>query len=153
MRKPINEEFVLTEVYAIYKAVSELFGEKGWQVIWRSGEIVFDELEKKLSFPKKEPLSVMKVLADYLADVGYVSKIEFRMIGDNVLEYDIYGPSFIRPAVLRLKAENGVLPHWSTVVMVAALKRLCGVKAETDATQPQLFKDFGRERWTLSKMK
>ncbi|MBI2846783.1 MAG: hypothetical protein HYX82_02770 [Chloroflexi bacterium] len=153
MRKRIDEDFVQMEVYAIYKAISELFGEKGWQVIWRSGEIVFDDLEKKLKFPDKDPLSVMKVLADYLADVGYVSKIEFRMVGDNVLEFDIYGPSFIRPSVLRLKAEKGVLPHWSTVITVAALKKICGVKAETDATAPQLFKDFGRERWVLSKIK
>ncbi|MBI2847146.1 MAG: hypothetical protein HYX82_04610 [Chloroflexi bacterium] len=152
LRTP-DRDFIRLEVYGIYKTITELFGERGWQVIWRSGEVVFDELEKQLEFPKKDPLSVMKVLADYLSKAGYIPKIEFRMVGENMLQYDLYGASLLRPATLKLKAENCVLPHWSTVIMFAALKKLCNLKADTTEQPIFISEVHGRERWVLSPIK
>jgi len=113
---------------------------------------MFDELEKRLEFADKDPLSVMNVLARYFVDAGYVERLDFRMAGEDVLEYDLTS-SLIRPSVLKLRQENCILPHWSTVVMFAALKKLCGVKAETDASQPEITSaTTTRERWVLSKI-
>jgi hypothetical protein len=152
MLKPVDREFIQLEVYAVYKAISELFGEKGWDVIWRSGEIMFDEIEKRLEFADTDPLSVLKVLARYFVDAGYVEQLDFHMAEENVMEYELSG-TLVRPAILKLKEENCVLPHWSTVVMFAALKKLCGVKAETDASQPEIRSaTTTRERWVLSKI-
>lgn len=153
LRTP-DRDFIRAEVYGIYKAITELFGEKAWQVIWRSGEIVFDEAAKQLEFPKKDPISVINVLGKYLVKSGYCTKIEAKMAGKDLIQYDVWGPSMIRPAITKLKAEGCVLPHWSTVVIVAGLEKVCKVKVETDVKNPELISDIhAREWWRFSSIR
>lgn len=145
----VHADLVNLEAYAIYKAITELFGERGWEVIWRSGEIVFDELQKELNLTETEPLALMQRLADWLVETGYIHRIDVSQPSGDELVYEMEG-AVLRPAVLKLREAKAVLPHWSTVVMAAALKKVCGIEVEVDAARPEILSPTrSREMWKL----
>ncbi len=153
MPEALAASFINKEIYGIYKAITEVCGEDGWKIMWRAGELVFDQVEKELEFASREPLDVMRTIGDYLAKVGYLERIDFELKSDGVLEYQMFGTA-TRDSAVRLIAENAILPHWSTVIMVAALRKLCGVEAkmEAQAHKPEIVSlHQSKERWILSK--
>jgi hypothetical protein len=153
MPRTLDAEFVNAEVYAIYKAITEVSGEDGWKIMWRSGELVFDQIEPHLQFSSDDPLAVMRTVGDYLVSVGYLEAIEMDLQPGGVLEYEMFGTA-TRDAARRLIAEDAILPHWSTVVMVAALRKRCGVEARMEARdhKPELVSQRqSRERWLLTR--
>jgi hypothetical protein len=152
-KRLLDAEFVNAEVYAIYKAITEVSGQDGWKIMWRSGELMFDQIEPKLQFPSRDPLDVLRTVGEYLKQSGYFEGIELELLPGGVLEYQMYNTS-TRPAAARLIQENAILPHWSTVVMVAALRKICGVEAKMEAHdhKPELVSQSqSKERWILLK--
>ena len=149
MHTHVSVEFLNQELYAIYKALDQLIGERAWDVVWRSGEVLFDDLEKGLDITETEPLAVMKKIGAWFERSGYVDKIEFRMVALDELEYDMYDP-IIRASARRLISEGAAAPHFSTALMFAALRKKCGLKAEMMGDPVLLPNGAGRERWKLT---
>jgi hypothetical protein len=138
------------QIYAIYRAIWERWGAEAWHVVWRSGQVLFDEIEPTLGLtPDDTPFSAMRRLADYLRQVGYVEDIAVRQTGEDELEYEMLNP-VILPGARRLIAEGAVPAHISTTLMFALLRKRFGLKAEMIG-EPRLLPD-GRaiERWKLS---
>jgi len=148
MTQSIDPEFFDLEIYAIYRAVGEHWGEEAWKVVWRAGEVLFAELERVMDFSGTTPLTAMQKLATYLRQVGYVEDIQVREISQDELEYEMLAP-VILPGAERLIREGAVPAHISTALMFAALKKLFGLTAEMIG-EPEIKVD-GRaiERWRL----
>lgn len=148
--RPIDIRFFDLEIYAIYRAVWENWGDEAWKVVWRAGEVLFDEIHEQLDLDTSSPLAAMRGLAHYLVDVGYFLDLKVRQIAEDELEYEMVDPA-ITPGAQRIIAEGGVPAHISTSVMFAGLKRLFGLTAEMIG-DPE-FTDDGRaiERWKLFK--
>lgn len=148
----IDPHYFDLQIYAIYRAIWERWGDEAWQVVWRSGEVLFNEIEPTLGLaPDDTPFSAMRRLADYLRDVGYVDDIAVRQISEDELEYEMLSPAILRGAK-RLLAEGAVPAHISTTLMFALLRKRFGLKAGMIG-QPKLLPD-GRaiERWKLSRI-
>ena len=153
MARTLDADFINVEIYAIYKAITEVCGEDGWKIMWRSGELAFEQIEPQLHFASREPLAVMRTIGDYFVRVGYLEAIELELKPGGLLEYQMLGTA-TRESAARLIAENAILPHWSTVIMVAALRKLCGVEARMEAHdhKPELVNQRqSKERWILTK--
>lgn len=152
-KRALDAEFINAEIYAIYKAITEVVGDEGWKIMWRSGELMFEQIEPRLRFTSREPLAVMRTVGDYLKQSGYFEDIEMELLPGGVLEYQMINTA-TRPSAARLVEENAILPHWSTVVMVAALRKICGVEAKMEAHdhKPELVsQSHSKERWILVK--
>lgn len=153
MPRMLEAGFINVEIYAIYKAITEVCGEDGWRIMWRSGELAFEQIEPTLAFRSNEPLDVMRTVGDYLARVGYFERIELELLPGGVLEYQMVNTA-TRASAERLIRENAILPHWSTVIMVAALRKRCGVEAKMEAHdhKPELVsQSHSKERWILTR--
>jgi hypothetical protein len=148
----IDTHYFDLQIYAIYRAIWERWGDEAWHVVWRSGEVLFDEIEPTLGLaPDDTPFSAMRRLADYLRRVGYVDDIAVRQIGEDELEYEMLNP-VILPGAKRLIAEGAVPAHISTTLMFALLRKRFGLKAEMIG-EPRLLPDGrGVERWQLSEI-
>ncbi len=149
--KPIDPGFFDLEIYAIYRAIWENWGDDAWKVVWRAGEVLFDEIEPDLELDRSSPLRAMQGLARYLVDVGYFADMKVRQTAEDELEYEMVEPAIL-PGAERIIAEGGVPAHISTSVMFAGLKKLFGLKAEM-VGEPVFTKD-GRaiERWSLARI-
>lgn len=147
-QKPIDPAFFDLEIYAIYRAVWENWGDEAWKVVWRAGEVLFDEIHEQLNLSTDSPLAAMRGLAGYLVDVGYFAAMKVRQTAEDELEYEMVAPAIL-PGAERIIAEGGVPAHISTSVMFAGLKKLFGLKAEMIG-DPEFTAD-GRaiERWRL----
>jgi hypothetical protein len=138
------------QVYAIYRAVWERWGEEAWYVVWRSGEVLFDLIEPELGLQAEDnPLTAMQKLAAYLRRAGYVKDIVVRPVSDDEWDYEMVDP-VILPGAERLVSEGAVPAHISTTLMFALLKKRFGLRAEMIG-DPDLGPD-GRatERWRLA---
>jgi len=146
--RPIDPGFFDLEIYAIYRALWENWGDEAWKVVWRAGEVLFDEIHGTLDLDVSSPLTAMQGLADYLVHVGYFDALQVRQIAEDELEYEMVAPAIL-PGAERIIAEGGVPAHISTALMFAGLSRLFGLKAEMMG-EPE-FTDDGRaiERWKL----
>jgi hypothetical protein len=136
------------QIYALYRAVWERWGDEAWYVVWRSGEVLFEEIEAELDLgPDADPFAAMQRLATYLQQVGYVREIAVRPLSEDEWEYEMVDP-VILPGARRLLDDGAVPAHISTTLMFALLKRF-GLKAEM-VGDPDLRAD-GRaiERWRL----
>jgi hypothetical protein len=148
--RPIDPAFFDLEIYAIYRAVWENWGDQAWKVVWRAGEVLFDEVRERLDLDTSSPLAAMRGLARYLVEVGYFAEMKVRQTADDELEYEMVAPAIL-PGAERIIAEGGVPAHISTAVMFAGLRRLFGLRAEMIG-DPEFTAD-GRaiERWKLYK--
>jgi hypothetical protein len=149
-KRTIDPDFFDLEIYAIYRAIWENWGDEAWRVVWRAGEVLFDEVQEQLDLDIESPLQAMRGLAEYLVDVGYFADMKVRQTAPDELEYEMVAPAIL-PGAQRIIAEGGVPAHISTSVMFAGLQRLFGMKAEMIG-DPQFTPD-GRaiERWKLVK--
>jgi hypothetical protein len=149
----IDADFINVEIYAIYKAITEVSGDDGWKIMWRVGELAFDQIEPQLEFPSDEPLDVMRTVGGYLKRVGYFEDIELELLPNGVLEYQMINTA-TRASAQRLIQENAILPHWSTVLMVAALRKRSGIEAKMEAHdhKPEIVShSHSKERWVLTR--
>jgi hypothetical protein len=148
--QPIDPHFFDLEIYAIYKAIWENWGDEAWKVVWRAGEVLFDEIEETLDLDTSSPLRAMQGLADYLVGVGYFTDMKVRQTAADELEYEMVAPAIL-PGAERIIAEGGVPAHISTSVMFAGLEKIFGLHVEM-LGDPEFTAD-GRaiERWKLFK--
>lgn len=144
----ITPDFLNHFCYAVYAAMHRAFGERSWDVVWESGDILFDELEKELDITETEPLAVLEKIARWFERSGYAERLEFNLKEGNELEYSLYEP-VIKPSALRLIQEGAAPPHLSTTLMFSALKKRCGLKAEM-LGDPIAFEGGATELWRLS---
>jgi hypothetical protein len=145
----IDPNYFDQQIYALYRAVWERWGDEAWYVVWRSGEVLFDEIEPELGLRSDDdPFTAMQRLASYLCKVGYVKEITVLPISDREWDYEMLDP-VILPGAERLITEGAVPAHISTTLMFALLKKRFGLKAEM-VGDPDLRPD-GRaiERWRL----
>ena len=144
----IDPTYFDLQLFALYRAVWERWGDEAWYVVWRSGEILFEEIEPALGLQGDDPFVAMQRLAAYLRKVGYVEEIDVRRVTDDEWEYEMLNP-VILPGARRLLAEGAVPAHISTTLMFALLKKRFGLGAEM-VGDPDLRPD-GRalERWRL----
>jgi hypothetical protein len=152
MKNPrtIDPGFFDLEIYAIYRAIWENWGDDAWKVVWRAGEVLFDEVRSELDLDTESPLEAMQLLADYLVHVGYFEEMQVRQTAEDELEYVMVSPAIL-PGAERIIAEGGVPAHISTAVMFAGLRKLFGLKAEMIGDP--IFTGDGQaiERWKLMK--
>jgi hypothetical protein len=137
------------QVYALCRAVWERWGDAAWYVVWRSGEVLFEEIEPGLELqPDDDAFTAMPRLADYLVRVGYVKEIAVRPVNEVEWDYEMLDP-VILPGAKGLISEGAVPAHISTTLMFALLKKRFGLRAEM-VGDPDLRPD-GRaiERWRL----
>ncbi len=144
----IDPAYFDRQIYALYRAVWERWSDDAWYVVWRSGEVLLDEIAGELELDCcQDPLTAMQRLATYLERVGYVQEIAVLPLSGDEWEYEMVDP-VILPGARRLIQEGAVPAHISTTLMFALLKRF-GLKAEM-VGEPDLRPD-GRaiERWRL----
>jgi hypothetical protein len=145
----IDPTYFDRQIYALYRAVWERWGGDAWYVVWRSGEVLFDQIEPELDLrPDDDPFAAMQRLAAYLRRVGYVQDITVRPLNDEEWEYEMLDP-VILPGAEQLIAEGAVPAHISTTLMFALLRKRFRLEAEM-VGDPDLRPD-GRavERWRL----
>lgn len=146
----VDPEFFDLEMYAIYRAIYDLLGEETWKIVWRSGEILYNEIKDRIGAAgEKDPFNVLKKVANWLKEVGYIKEIEVNKASEDEVEYIMSDPIIARGA-RRLISEGRVPPHVSTALMFAALKDF-NIRAEI-VGEPRFLPD-GRvvERWKLIK--
>ena len=145
----IDPTYFDQQIFALYRAVWERWGDEAWYVVWRSGEILFDEIEAELGLQADDdPFVAMQRLAGYLQRVCYVEDISVRPLSETEWDYEMLDP-VILPGAKRLLADDAVPAHISTTLMFALLKKRFGMEAEM-VGDPDLRPD-GRatERWRL----
>lgn len=148
----IKEHLFNAETYGIYMAARDLLGEKGEELVWRSGEYVFKYIKDALpELYDRGPMELVKIIAEYLVDQGYCSRIDITEIRSNQFYYDMYSPVVV-DSIQKLIQGGGVLAHYSTSLIFAALKEVCNMRAELEhTTQPSdnVEGNFAREKWNL----
>lgn len=145
----IDPDYFDLQIYALYRAVWERWGDEAWYVVWRSGEVLFDLIEPELGLQASDdPFTAMQKLAAYLRHAGYVREIAVQPVSQDEWEYEMLDP-VILPGAKRLISEGAVPAHISTTLMFALLKKAFGMGAEMIG-DPVLGED-GRatERWRL----
>lgn len=148
MRK-IDPTYFDHQIYALYRAVWEQWGDEAWCVVWRSGELLLDQIEPELGLEiDDDPFAAMQKLASYLRRIGYVQDIAVRPLNEDEWAYEMIDP-VILPGAERLISEGAVPAHISTTLMFALLKKRFGLKAEM-VGDPELWPD-GRaiEHWRM----
>jgi len=148
----VDPEFFDLEIYAIYHAVYDYLKDDTWKIVWRVGEIVYDEIKEKIGTANEtDPFRALSKLAKWLRDVGYIEELEVKKVSEDEVEYVMLNP-IIAPGAKRLIGEGRVPAHISTSLMFALLKQF-GLKAEMIG-EPEFLPD-GRviERWKLVRIK
>lgn len=146
----INAKFFDIIVYGLYYAIYDLVGDKAWEVVWRSGEVVFNEAKSFVEgLSDKDPFKVLKALANWLRDMGYIDEITVEKVSEDTIKYTMLNPAIGEGAQKLIKLGR-VPAHISTSLMFAALKSL-GYSAEMVGA-PEFLSD-GRviEIWKLYK--
>jgi hypothetical protein len=145
----MDPTFFDQQIYALYRAVWERWAGEAWYVVWRSGELLFDEIEPELGLlPDDDPFTAMRRLADYLRRVGYAEEVAVRPVSENEWDYEMLNP-VIMPGAKRLVAEGAVPPHISTTLMFALLKKRFALRAEMLGDPNLLLDGRATERWRL----
>ncbi|MEM2927309.1 MAG: hypothetical protein QW220_06385 [Candidatus Bathyarchaeia archaeon] len=153
--KMVRPEFIDFLNYNICKAYSELYGKEAAEAFFRRvGEIGFQELRKMVEFPSSEPYDVLRTIAEFLENMGYMSKIKLTKVEENEVIIEMFGVSVTKSSI-RLLKEGASPSHIMTNLMFAALKELSGLHADIyDLTleQPSAETGYGREKWVLKKL-
>ncbi len=146
----VNPTFFDLELYAIYHAAYDLIGDDAWKIVWKSGEIVYDEIKENIgAATANDPFEALRKVADWLKKMGYIEAIEIRKVAVDEIEYVMCDPIILIGAK-RLIKEGRVPAHISTALMFAVLKQF-NLKAEM-VGDPKFLPD-GRaiEKWRLIK--
>ncbi|MCX8191946.1 MAG: hypothetical protein N3F06_03975 [Nitrososphaerales archaeon] len=148
-------------MYCLCKAIYEFLGEDAWKVVWRSGEILFKELEERLNLKnEKDYVKTLQRLAQYLQESGYVEHINVNRLLDEMKQrrseeelivYEMVNPALTKWAE-RLTKEGGAPAHISTGLLLAALKKY-GLKGEM--VEGPVFLPDGRviEKWKITTLR
>lgn len=155
IRKKIDPKFLDLVNYGFCSALTRLYGkEKAESVFKLAGEMAFGELKKMISIKAKRPSAVLKVVAHFLEENGYITKINLTEVTENEVIIDMYGVS-VAGSSKRLLNESAAPSHYMTNLMFAALKDLCDLGANITHLAieiPEKEIDHVREKWVLSEI-
>lgn len=155
----VDAQFAFKEVYLGWLWFSLEFGNNPEELArlekckWRTGELVFNEVQRKLDIPPGNPFTVAKSIGDYLTRVGY-AKFQFMKVSDDEIVCD--KTDLVVAPIMPLVRSRGikVSPQPSDTLFAAALKRLCNMKAESVPLPENLKastpKGWEREMWRFS---
>lgn len=153
--RKISPDFLDLFNFGVCKSISERLGkDAAADVFRRAGEIEFEELEKTVLFQSREPYDVLRTVAQFLQREGYMARIELRKVEKNEVIVEMYGVSVISSSI-RLTNQGFSPSHVMTSMMFAALKKLCGFRADiVDLTleQPSAQSGYAKEKWILKKI-
>lgn len=154
VRKRIDPRFLDLINYGVCGALSRVIGKDEAAGVFRvAGEIAFTELKKSMDFKGMNPVAVLASIARFLEEAGYMARISLTRVTENEVIIEMYGVSVARSSK-RLINEKASPSHFMTNLMFAALKDVCGVKADItdlDFDVPEKGLDHFREKWVLSK--
>lgn len=147
----IRAEFLDLVNYAVCSAVSRTFGRTEAEKVFQlAGKIAYDELMAKREPETKDPIDLLKWIAGFLEESGYMDRIDIKRLGDNQVVVDMYGVS-VWESSDRLTKEGAAPSHYMTNLMFAALETF---DLETDIQNLEFRerkRGHVREMWTLSK--
>lgn len=149
MGKGIETEFFNSFAYSVFKAIGEKLGEESWKIVWRTGELLFEEIKEKIEFEKKEPIGIVRAIAKYLKNTGYLKDVRIILLNDNEFEYWIKEPA-IEKGAFRLIEEGFPPPHISTSILFSALRNLTNFELEL-VGNPERKNKWIVERWKIKK--
>lgn len=148
----VDPRFLDLVNYGVCSALSRTHGREGAERVFRlAGEIAFKELNRRLRFESLEPYDVLRAIARFLEESGYMERIELTKVSPGEVIVNMYGVS-VAESSKRLVDEGSAPSHYMTNLMFAALKELCGVKAEIIHLELDREKGTGKEKWVLSKI-
>lgn len=151
--KYMDREFFDIETYALFSALNEVLGKKTWEIVLRGGEYAFAEVKRRLGITERDPITLVKKLGKWLQDMGY-ARIEIEQTGGNEFLYYMYDTASRKGLrqIRNEKGEDAVMAHWSTVIMFAALKDMCNMKAEISHLEfaKEGTREASVEKWILS---
>ncbi len=143
----IDNEFFNSFVYSVFKAIGEKLGDESWKIVWRTGEILFDEIKEKIEFENKEPVEIVSSIANYLKKKGYFTDAKIIPLNDKEFEYWMKEPA-IEKGAFKLIEEGCAPPHISTSLLFSALRNLANSELELIG-KPEKREDWVIERWKL----
>ncbi|MBS7638284.1 hypothetical protein KEJ49_05300 [Candidatus Bathyarchaeota archaeon] len=153
--KPIKPEFLDFINYNICKAYSETHGKEAAEAFFRKvGRIGFQELRSRIEFPSREPYEVLRKVASFLEEMGYLAKIQLTKVEEDEVIIEMFGVSVVNSS-MRLVREGASPSHFMTNLMFAALEEMCGLRADIiDLTleQPTAETGYAKEKWILKKI-
>lgn len=160
----IDPEYFALELEATWMVFNKVFGDtaegraKLDKCRWLKGELVFDELQKKLKIPRGDPYSVGKAVSDYLRKAGS-SDIQIHRLSDNEIIYEIKRPVMGPIHALRdaLGNTNPLKPLPAAALFRAAFKKLCNMNVDIvplpEEVRATVLKGGTGELWRLSPIK
>ncbi|MGC9149091.1 MAG: hypothetical protein ACP5GI_06605 [Sulfolobales archaeon] len=147
----INPRFFDLELYAIYHVIYDYLKESTWDIVWRVGEVIINEIKDLIDLDKTmDPFEALKKLGEWLKEMGYFEDLEVRRVSENEIEYVMLNP-VISSGAKKLIDEGRVPPHISTALMFAVLKRF---NMTAEMIGEPIFLPDGRvvERWRLTRL-
>lgn len=150
MTRGIDQDFFNSFSYSVFKSLGEKLGEESWKIVWRTGEILFNEIKDKIEFRKNEPVEVIRALAKYLKKVGYLKNSRIVPLNDEEFEYWMKEPA-IEKGAFKLIEEGYPPPHISTSILFSALKTFTGSELLL-AGNPKRNGKWIVERWKIKKL-
>ncbi|MBI4187966.1 MAG: hypothetical protein HY529_02045 [Chloroflexi bacterium] len=162
----IDADYFALEVDATWIVLNEIFGNtvagraKLDKVRWLKGEIVFDEIQKKLKIPPGDPITVGKAISAYLLKVGS-SDVRINKFSDNEILYDMQRPVMQPAHPMRdkrgISSDDYLRPLPAAALFRAAFKRLCNMKVDivpvSDKMRATTLKGKSGALWRLSPIK
>jgi len=150
-QRRVRAEFLDLVNYAVCSAVSKCFGStEAEKLFGLAGKIGYNELRTKRDVETTDPIDLLKRIAQFLEEMGYMERIEVKRRNDNQVVVDMYGVS-VWESSDRLTKEGAAPSHYMTNLMFAALETL-DLRADIQALE---FKEEAlghvRELWTLKK--
>ncbi len=147
----ISAEFLDLVNYCVCSAVSRSFGRTEAEKVFRlAGRIAYDELRTKRDMQALDPIELLKRIAKFLEDAGYMDTIEVQRRGNNQVVVDMYGVSVWHSSD-RLSKEGAAPSHYMTNLMFAALETF-DLQADIQNLEfKEEPKGHVREMWTLSR--
>jgi len=135
-------------INAIYRAVYKEIGDDAWEILWKSGEILFDSLKDDLSIGKDMDLhDALNKLSQFLRDIHIVDDVNYIINTDeNIIEYEL---TFRIPLKYERREEAGPIYIFSSLFV--ALMKYLGYEVSKEA-EPRIT-EYNKliERWKFRK--
>jgi hypothetical protein len=133
---------------AIYKAIYKEIGDDAWDILWKSGEILFDSIKDEIGIRKDMGVhEALNKLSQFLREIHIVDDITYIINSkDNVIEYEI---TFRIPLRYERREEAGPIYIFSSLFV--ALMKYLGYEVSKEA-EPRI-SEYNRlvERWKFAK--
>jgi len=136
-------------INAIYRALIERFGEDSWEVLWRSGEILFKELKDDIGVTEDMEINhAVQRLCDYMRRIRLVDKIEYIFNEDNsTIETVVHFPFDIN---MYKREMAGPIYIFSS--LLTSVLQYIGYRLERGGEHYILDKNKLVEKWRITKI-